>query len=137
MQLRYLYVGSADTGRDLEAWLAVPGATMRWRSRHFGSDVAAVALGSAPTVLLADHRPTGTVLPIYAVDDLDELVALLTARGWTIKSRFLATPEGPVALVRDPSGNELALLRVDRPGAMDRADADRADRHAVRPAAEH
>ena len=77
MQLRYLYVGSADTGRDLDAWLAIPGAATRWRLRHFGADVAAVELGAGPIVLLADHRPTGTVLPLYAVDDLDGLVSSL------------------------------------------------------------
>ena len=136
MQLRYLYVGSADTGRDLEAWLALPGAVMRWQFRHFGADVAAVDLGAAPIVLLADHRPAGTVLPIYAVDDPDDLFAALTAHGWSAEARSLGTPEGPVALMRDTSGNEIAFLRVDRPGVMEGVYADRASPHAVRPANE-
>ena len=133
MELRYLYVGSADTGRDLEAWLAVPGSIMRWRFRHFGADVAAVDLGAAPTLLLADHRPTGTVLPIYAVVDLDGAIAALGARGWSVEARSLGTPEGPVAVLHDPSGTEVALLRVDRPTAMENAYADAANTHAVRP----
>jgi hypothetical protein len=41
MQLRHLQVGSADTGRDLDAWLATPGAATRWRLPHFGGEVAA------------------------------------------------------------------------------------------------
>jgi hypothetical protein len=134
VQLRYLYVGSADTARDLDAWLAMPGARLRWRFRHFGADVAAVDLGAAPVVLLADHRPAGTVLPIYAVGDLDGAVAAAEARGWTTEARSLGTPEGPAALVRDPSGNEIAFLRVDRPGMMERAYAEPANPHAVRPA---
>jgi hypothetical protein len=132
VQLRYLYVGSSDTGRDLDAWLAVPGAALRWRFRHFGADVAAVDLGAAPIVLLADHRPAGMVLPIYAVDNLDGLIASVTAHGWSIEARSLGTPEGPVALLRDRSGNEVAVLRVDRPGAMDGAYANPANPHAVR-----
>jgi hypothetical protein len=132
VELRFLYVASTDTGRDVAAWLSIPGATLRWRFRHFGADVAAVDLGSPPVVMLADHRPPGTVLPIYAVDDLDRTVDALAADGWTIHARSLGTPEGPVAVLRDASGNELALLRVDSPGAMDGAYAELGNSHAVR-----
>ena len=45
MELRYLYVGSSDVGRDVAAWLKVPGAEVRWRLRHFGADVAAIDIG--------------------------------------------------------------------------------------------
>jgi hypothetical protein len=121
VELRYLYVGSSDTGRDVEAWLHLPGARLRWRFQHFGADVAAVDLGRPPAVLLADHRPTGTVLPIYAVEDLDDAIAALEGRGWTVEARDFGTPDGPAAMLHDPSGTELALLRVDRPTAMDAA----------------
>ncbi len=94
MDLRYLYVGSSDTGRDVAAWLAVPGAQMRWRFRHFGADVAAIDLGSAPTVLLADHRPPGSVLPIYAVVELDGVRDALERHGWTVEATSIGTPEG-------------------------------------------
>ena len=103
MELRYLYVGSSDTGRDVEAWLLVPGAALRWRFQHFGADVAAIDLGGRPTVLLADHRPTGSVLPIYAVDDLDDVITPLAERGWTVEAQGFGTPEGPAAVLRDPS----------------------------------
>ena len=132
MELRYLYVGSADTGRDVEAWLLVPGAQLRWRFRHFGADVAAIDLGTRPTVLLADHRPTGSVLPIYAVDHLDGVIAQLAGRGWTVEAQGFGTPEGPAAVLGDPSGTELALLRVDRPTAMDVAYASADNTHVVR-----
>ena len=71
VELRFLYLGSDNTDDDLAAWLALPGARLRWRFDAFGADVAAVDLGAPPLVLLADHRPAGSVLPIYAVTDLD------------------------------------------------------------------
>ncbi|MGZ4725052.1 MAG: hypothetical protein ACXV8L_12660 [Ilumatobacteraceae bacterium] len=81
MILRYLYVGTSDTEREVAIWSELPGATLRWRFQNFGADVAAVDLGTAPVVLLADHRPSGSVLPIYAVDDLDESVAVMESDG--------------------------------------------------------
>lgn len=132
MELRYLYVGSADTARDLASWLAVPGATMRWRFQHFGADVAAIDLGSAPAVLIADHRPPGSILPIYAVDDIDATIAAFDDDGWTVEARSLGTPEGPVAVIHDQSGTTIALLRVDRPAAMESAYAAEENSHPVR-----
>ena len=106
---------------------------MRWRFRHFGADVAAVDLGCADVALWRTTAPTGTVLPICAVVDLGGAVGALGARGWSVEARSLGTPEGPVALLHDPSGTEVALLRVDRPTAMENAYADAANTHAVRP----
>jgi hypothetical protein len=124
VELRFLYVGSADTERDLAAWLALPGATLRWRFQAFGADVAGVDLGAPPLVLIADHRPPGSVLPIYAVADLDVTTAELQHQGWTHEMGPMGTPEGPATVLHDASGVHLALLRVDRPGAMDAAYTD-------------
>jgi len=123
--LRYLYRGSADTGRELAAWLQVPGARLRWRFQRFGADVAAVDCGSPPVILIADHRPAGSVLPIYAVDDMDATRTTMESNGWTLSLGPMGTPEGPTCVLRDRSGGELALLRVDRPAAMDQAYDDR------------
>jgi hypothetical protein len=131
VELRYLYVGSSDIGGDLATWLDLPGSTMRWRFQHFGADVAAIDLGSPPVVLLADHRPPGSVLPIYAVDDLDASVAAMEGHGWIVQDRSFGTPEGPAALLGSPGGAQLALLRVDRPAAMENAYADDRNTHAV------
>jgi hypothetical protein len=127
VELRFLYVGSSDVEADLAAWLAAPGAELRWRFHAFGADVAAIDLGTSPLVLLADHRPEGSVLPIYEVDDLDAV-----PEGFEPEGGSMGTPEGPARLVRGPGGAEIALLRVDRPGAMDGAYADGANDHAVR-----
>jgi hypothetical protein len=131
VELRFLYVGSDDTEADLGAWLRMPGARMRWRFQHFGADVAAVDLGSPPLVLLADHRPPGSVLPIYAVEDLDVATSELLGGGWTIEAGPLGTPEGPATALRDPGGVVVALLQVDRPDVMDDAYADPRNAHAV------
>ncbi len=132
MILRYLYIGSSDTGRDVAIWSALPGATVRWRFQHFGADVAAVDLGSTPVVLLADHRPAGSILPIYAVDDLDSAVASLERDGWAVHERSFGTPEGAAALLGTQGGTEIGLLQVDRPQAMETAYDDERNSHAVR-----
>jgi hypothetical protein len=132
MELRFLYVGSDDTEADLAAWLRVPGSRMRWRFQHFDADVAAVDLGAPPLVLIADHRPAGSVLPIYAVADLNAATAELVDGGWHVELGPMGTPEGNATAVVDPSGTAIALLEVTRPGAMDAAYADKANSHAVR-----
>jgi hypothetical protein len=121
-----LYVGSSDTERDLSSWLALPDAGLRWRFQQFGADVAAIDMGSAPVVMLADHRPAGSVLPIYAVDDLEVTGAELRQAGWVHALGPMGTPEGPASVWRDASGATIALLRVDRPDALDRAFVERA-----------
>ena len=121
--MRFLYIGSDDTEQDVAAWLTLPGAVLRWRFSAFGADVAAVDLGPAPLILIADHRPAGSVLPIYAVADLDEASAALQAGGWT-PSGPMGTPEGPAVVMTDSLDTEIALVRVDRPGAMDDAYLD-------------
>jgi hypothetical protein len=132
MELRYLYVGSSDTGADLAQWLELPGAGLRWRFRHFGADVAAVDLGSRPLVLLADHRPPGHVLPIYAVEDLTATTEALCAQGWRVDAGPMGTPEGLATVLRSAGGGLIALLKVDRPEAMEDAYRDPANEHAVR-----
>jgi hypothetical protein len=64
------------------------------------------------------------VLPIYAVSDIDETVDALTAKGWARHAGPLGTPEGPAVVLHDGSDTAVALLRVDRPGAMDDAYGD-------------
>jgi hypothetical protein len=133
VELRYLYVGSSDVDADVAAWLHVPAAQLRWRFRHFGADVAAVDLGSRPFILVADHRPPGSVLPIYGTANLDATSAALNAEGWALELGPMGTPEGPACVLRSPGGAVIALLQVDRPDAMESAYADEANVHAVRP----
>jgi hypothetical protein len=94
--------------------------------------VAAVELGAGPAVLLADHRPAGSVTSIFAVDDLERSSAALVDAGWSAAGGPVGTPEGPAAVLCDPSGATVAGLRVDAPMAMEQAVADPSNAHAVR-----
>ena len=129
-ELRFLYVGVADTSTAVAEWTAGFGATVRWRFQHFGADVAGLDLGAGPLVLLADHRPTGSVLPIWSVDDLAAAMAALADAGFEIAGP-MGTPEGDAAVATSTDGTEIALLEVVRPGAMDGAYADEANTHRV------
>ena len=132
VELRFLYIGSDDTERDLAAWLALPGARLRWRFEAFGADVAAVDLGPAPrppgrpptgrhgAAHLRRGRP-GEPRPGPGGRGLDRSPPVPWARP---KVRPLSWPTA--------SGTAVALLRVDRPGAMDDAYADEANEHARR-----
>ena len=93
--------------------------------------MAAVDFGAGPRLLLADHRPAGSVLPIYEVESLEASVDAVTPSGGELL-RTLETPEGPACVVRDPSGTEVGLLEVVRPGAMDTAYSSTENAHAVR-----
>ena len=120
MELRYLYVGAPDTDAALASWLRLPGSRLRWRFRRFGADVAAVDLGAPPVVLVADHRPAGSVLPIFAVADLDVALAALGG-DWMVAVGPMGTPEGPTCVVRNSDGCAIALLQLESPDALDGA----------------
>jgi predicted enzyme related to lactoylglutathione lyase len=118
-RLVYLYMGSADVGKDLAFYHDQLGGEIVWHSRKSGNEVAAVRLGEGPLVLLADHRDAPSVRQIWAVDDLDRTLEGLKAAGWTDREKTVELPDGPCLLLSDPSGNEIGLLHVVRPGVME------------------
>jgi hypothetical protein len=131
--LTYLYVGTDDVDRDEAFYAETLGATRVWRFRAFSTDVTAIRLGSGPPlVLLAEHRPVPSCLPIWTVSDLDAAVERLNASRFEHHGETVGTPDGPVHVLRDPSGNEIGLLRPDRPGALEAAYRDPANENAVR-----
>jgi hypothetical protein len=128
----YLYVGARDVSASLDFYQRALGAVPVWRFHAFGTDVAAVRLTSdAPMVLLAGHRPVPSCLPIWTVPDLDPLTRRLEAEGFSAGEE-VGTPDGPIQVLTDPSGNEIGFLRSDRPGALEPAYADPANTNAVR-----
>ncbi len=48
----------------------------------FGAHVAAFRIGGGPLLLLADHRPAPSCMPVYEVDDLKNASKALKKRGW-------------------------------------------------------
>lgn len=117
-KLRYLYLGSSNVRKDLEYYTQTLGAEKIWDRSAFGTQVAAVKLGIGPVLLLAGHRPAGSCILIFEVEDLDETAKNLRKRGWKAEGEQFEVPEGPVYRFNDPSGNPLALLEVVRPGVF-------------------
>ena len=132
-KLAYLYVGTDDVDRDRAFYLQALGAAPVWRFQAFATDVAAVRMGpDGPLVLLAEHRTAPSCLPIWTVPDLDAAIARLGASGFEAHGETAGTPDGPVHVLRDLSGNEIGLLQQDRPGALEAAFADPDHENAVR-----
>ena len=130
--LRFLYVGTTDFYHDLAFYLDQLGAERVWQFARFGALVAALRLGDGPLLLLADHRPAPSCLPVYEVADLGATIRELRARGWQPQGARFEIPNGPCQTFADPSGNQFAIFEDVRPGAMEGAYADPANLHAVR-----
>lgn len=132
-ELTYLYLGSNDVDADLEMYLGALGAELVWRFRAFATDVAAVRLVPVgPLVLLAEHRRAPSCLPIWTVADLDATMLRLDESGLAPRGETVGTPDGPVHVLSDRSGNEIGLLQADRPAALERAYAEPDNPNAVR-----
>jgi predicted enzyme related to lactoylglutathione lyase len=130
--LAYLYTGTADFERDCAHYADVLGAERVWAFHAFGAKVAAFRVCQGPLLLLADHRPAPSCMPVLAVADLDATIAALKARGWQSDGEAFEIPNGRCYRFADPSGNPYALFQNDRPGAMERAYADPDNANAIR-----
>lgn len=114
-RVAYLYVGAADVERDLAYYRDVLGAEVVFDLTGFGARVAAVRVVEGPLVLLADHRPAPTSMPVVEVKDLDATERTLRARGWTPAGEGFEIPNGPCLRFDDPSGNPWAIFQNVRP----------------------
>lgn len=122
--LHSLYVGSGDVDGDVGA-LAALGARLAWRFRRFGADVAGARLPDGTLVIVADHRPKGSVLPLVEVPSLAG--AAVPRGGHTAE-----TPDGTVRVVRLPGGAEVGFIEVTRRAALEGAYEDPNNSYAVR-----
>lgn len=75
-------------------------------------------MAAGPLLLIADHRPAPSCLPVFGVDHLDPTIALLKARGWRADSGPFGIPDGPCYLFTDRSGNQLAIFGNVLPDAL-------------------
>lgn len=116
--LRYLYIGTSDIVRDLRYYTETLKAEKLWDHTGFGARVAALRLGGGPLLLLADHRPAPSCMPIYEVKDLKAAAAELKRRGWKPEGRSFEIPNGPCYRFDDPSGNPFAIFEDIRPEVL-------------------
>ena len=131
-KLEYLYVGTADFDRDCAYYANMLGGERVWAFNAIGARVAAFRICDGPLFLLADHRPTPSCMPIFAVANLNATIVALKQRGWRSDSDAFEIPNGPCYRFVDPSGNPLAVFQNDRPEAMERAFADPDNANAIR-----
>lgn len=127
-ELKYLYLGTSRFDEDLAYYGDVLGAEKVWHFHKFGARVAAFKVATGPLLLIADHRPAPSCLPVFAVPDLDAAVRELSARGWSPESGPFEIPDGPCYLFRDKSGNQLAVFGNVRPNALGGASGAVAER---------
>ncbi len=113
--LEYLYIGSANFERDAAYYRDVLGAAVVWNLTGMGARVAAFRLGKGPLLLLADHRPAPSCMPLYAVEDLKATAKELRKRGWKPDGRPFEIPPGPCYVFDDPSGNRFGVFENVRP----------------------
>lgn len=113
--LRFLYNGTADTGRDLKFFEEPLGAVKVWRFKEFGADVAAVRLGEGPLLLPADHRKAPSAHADLRSGGLGRDAKDLKKRGWKPKGSKFEIPNGPFYVFEDPSGNAHAVFEDVRP----------------------
>jgi predicted enzyme related to lactoylglutathione lyase len=113
--LEYLYVGSANIEKDLLYYREVLGGEVVWDITGMGARVAAVRLGRGPLILLADHRPAPSCMPLYVVEDLKATAKELRKRGWKPEGRPFEIPNGPCYVFDDPSGNRIGFFVNARP----------------------
>ena len=116
--LEYLYVGTSDFERDLAYYRDVLRAELVWNKTGFGAHVAAFRVGGGPMVLIADHRPAPSCMPVYAVKDLDATVRALKKRGWRPDGGRIEIPNGPGYVFEDPSKNRFAIFENVRPNVF-------------------
>src|SRR5262245_12435695 len=131
-ELKYLYVGTSRFDDDLAYYRDVLGAEKVWHFEKFGARVAAFRVAAGPLLLIADHRPAPSCLPVFAVADVGATTRDLSTRGWSPEAGPFEIPDGPCYLFRDASGNQLAVFGNVRPDVLSAAYRDPDDKAAVR-----
>ena len=117
-KLKYLYVGTSDFERDLAYYRDILKADLVWNLTGFGVHVAAFKVGAGPMVLLADHRPAPSCMPVYAVENLGAAVRALRKQGWKPDGGRIEIPNGPCYAFEDSSKNRFGIFENVRPNVF-------------------
>jgi len=125
-------MGSGKFDADLRYYRDSVGAELLWNFKAFGARVAAFRVGEGSLVLIADHNPAPSCMPIYEAENLKSTVSELKKRGCKPDSGPFEIPNGPCYVFKDPSGNEFAIFQDVRPDAMEVSYADPDNPRAIR-----
>lgn len=117
--LAYLYLGTANFEEDVAYYRDILGAELVWNLTGFGAHVAAFRVGLGPLLLIADHRPAPSCIPVFEVEDLKETAKALKKKGWKSDGRSFEIPNGPCYSFEDPSKNRFAFFQNVRPHVFD------------------
>lgn len=115
MDVSYVFAGLVVSHRDQAA---------DWYARLFGrpadilpndAEAAWQLSESASLYLLADPARAGRGVFTVIVDDLDAVVAEITARGLSLGPTEHVGTAGRKCVVTDPDGNEVATVELSKP----------------------
>lgn len=113
--LDFIYTPSSNAEKDLAAFTQALGAEAIFSVRAFGTRVAGVRLGEGPMLLLAEHLEGNQPILVFRVDDFEQTVEMLRARG--VQGRRLEIPHGPCFSFETVSGHRFAIYQLTRPEA--------------------
>lgn len=118
--LDFIYVPAPDIESSVQYYTQVLGGELLWKIHAYGVWVACVTLSEPvkPYILLADHIGKNDVMLIYQVENLENSVAELNAKGWKEENR-IEIPPGPCCTFRDPADNALVIYENRRPDVME------------------
>jgi hypothetical protein len=115
-QLDFIYMPSSDTARDLAHFRDALGCEVVFAIEAMGTRVAQLMVGEpGPRLMLADHLHDERPILVFRVDEFDDALAELEARGAQV-GRRLEIPHGPCATLRMPGEQRLAIYELARPG---------------------
>jgi hypothetical protein len=112
--LDFVYLPSRTVAEDVEHFTRGLGAELVFAIERFGTRVAMVKLADEPpALLLAGHLEGDQPVLVYRVENLEEALSQLQARGVQIAARF-GIPHGPGAELVNPGPQRVALYELTR-----------------------
>lgn len=118
--LDFIYLPSRDAAAERKRYTDEFGASVAFAIEAFGTRVAMITLADgSPPMLLAEHLEGDQPVLVFRVQDLEQSIAELEARGVQVAVRF-GIPHGPGAELVTPGPQRIALYQLTRPQANER-----------------
>ena len=123
--LDFVYLPSRAVSDELAYLTHGLGGELVFAIEAFGTRVAMVKLApDSPPVLLAGHLEGDRPVLVYRVEDLEQTLEQLEARGVRVLTRF-GIPHGPGAEIASPGPQRIAVYELTRPQAAARLEGRR------------